>query len=271
MAKAKLIRQKIVIIGCGNVAWHIAKHLSANQRFGLFVYNHKENDALIEFKEKFECKVFSSLENITDDADFYLVCVSDSEIARIETRINLGKQDAIVMHTSGSVGLEALGERAHQSAAFYPLQTFSKGDIVNWLNVPIVIEADNEATRQRVQTFAKAFSNHIVFADYKRRLKIHLAAVMVNNFTNALYGAALELLNEKKNQSYNIQLLLPLIHQTTKKLNKMSPLVAQTGPAKRGDKIVIEKHLDLLHKHGELRKVYKSLTRLIQKQQHPHD
>jgi predicted short-subunit dehydrogenase-like oxidoreductase (DUF2520 family) len=172
------------------------------------------------------------------------------------------------MHTSGSTGLEDLGDRAHESAVFYPLQTFSKNDVINWKEVPIIIEADNESTRQRVFAFAKIFSTKILFADYKKRLKIHLAAVMVNNFTNAFYNAALELLNDKKNDAYNIQLFLPLITQTTKKLKIINPHEAQTGPAKRGDALVIDKHLEILDKHNDLRKIYKLMTKLIEKQQH---
>jgi predicted short-subunit dehydrogenase-like oxidoreductase (DUF2520 family) len=47
----------------------------------------------------------------------------------------------------------------------------------------------------------------------------------------------------------------------------MDPAAAQTGPAKRGDHNVIEKHLEVLGKKNELRKVYKQLTKLIEKQQ----
>lgn len=268
MVKVKQSRHKIVIVGCGNVAWHIAQHLSTLKKHDLFVYNHQPNSCLKEFDALYRCKTFASLDEVIDTADFYVIAVSDSSISKIETRINLKKPDALIMHTSGSVELSELGERAHQGAAFYPLQTFTKSDTVNWPEIPIIIEADNEATRARTRNFALQFSNNIVFADYKKRLKIHVAAVLVNNFTNALYNAALDLLNDKKSDQYNIELLLPLIKQTVKKLEHLSPDKAQTGPAKRGDDLVIEKHLQVLDKKGELKKIYKHLTKLIQKQQH---
>jgi predicted short-subunit dehydrogenase-like oxidoreductase (DUF2520 family) len=267
MSKARITRQKIVIIGCGNVAWHLAKQLSALKKYDLLVYNHQPNPALKDFAKLPGCKTFSNLNHVSDVADYCLVAVSDSSISKVETKINLKKPGALIMHTSGSAELSDLGDRAHNSSVFYPLQTFSKGDRVDWKNIPIIIEADNEAVRNQTREFALQFSNHIVFADYKKRLRIHLSAVMVNNFTNALYNAAVDVLNEKKSDRHTIELLLPLITQTVNKLQRLSPQEAQTGPAKRGDELVIEKHLQILEKKTELKKIYKNLTKLINKQQ----
>ena len=93
---------------------------------------------------------------------------------------------------------------------------------------------------------------------------MHLAAVLVNNFTNAMYTAADGLLSDK----LDFKLLLPLIQRTTAKLDTMSPARAQTGPAKRGDKNVMKKHLLQLKTQPELQKIYKEMSRLIKKQQH---
>jgi predicted short-subunit dehydrogenase-like oxidoreductase (DUF2520 family) len=65
----------------------------------------------------------------------------------------------------------------------------------------------------------------------------------------------------------NIELLLPLIKQGTRKLRSMSPKAAQTGPAKRGDTAVMQKHLELLKNNKELKQVYRLLSDLIAKQQ----
>ncbi|MCC6373035.1 MAG: DUF2520 domain-containing protein [Bacteroidia bacterium] len=267
MSKTITYKKKLVIIGCGNVAWHLCKHLSELKKYQITVYNHQANSALTEFKKEFACRIFPSLEAVMDDADYYLVAVSDSNIAKVEVKVHLKKANAVIIHTSGSVELSALGDRAHNGAVMYPLQTFTKSDAVNWKEIPIIVEADNEATRKQVSLLAHEFSNHIIFANYKTRLKVHLAAVLVNNFSNALYAAALDVLTDKKETEISINTLLPLIHQTVKKIEHLHPLEAQTGPAKRGDELVIEKHLDLLAKKPELRKVYKQLSKLIVKQQ----
>ena len=98
------------------------------------------------------------------------------------------------------------------------------------------------------------------------RLKLHLAAVLVNNFTNALYAEADKFVSKKiKNKNINFKLFLPIIDQTVLKLKNMTPAAAQTGPAKRRDEKVMKQHLKIL-KNNKLKEVYKQLSALINKQ-----
>src|SRR5687768_3662717 len=106
-------RQKIVIAGCGNLAWHIAKKLQALDRFNVFVYNHRHHSMLVEFRKKLLCRVESSLDNIIKDADYYFICVDDKHIQDVAKKITTTNPKSVLMHTSGSVKLGALGERAH--------------------------------------------------------------------------------------------------------------------------------------------------------------
>ncbi|MBL7910503.1 MAG: DUF2520 domain-containing protein [Bacteroidia bacterium] len=251
---------KIVIIGCGNVAWHLAKQLAAFKNYKLFVYNHKANSLLNDFKTKLKCSVTSNLKNIVTDADLYFICVADKNIASVAKRIKTKNSNAIIVHTSGSAKINELGDRSN-TAVFYPLQTFSKQDEVNWKEVPVIVEAKNAAIKTKILNLAKEFSNNVISLNYKERLKLHLAAVLVNNFTNALFVAAADLAAKDK------KILLPLIKQTVLKIQKLDPLAAQTGPARRGDKRVMEKHLKLISKNTELKKIYLQLSNLIIKQQ----
>lgn len=260
-------RQKIVIAGCGNVAWHIAKKLQALGNYSVFVYNHRHNSMLDEFKKKLKCKTGDSLEHIINDADFYFICVDDKHIESVAKKISCTKPNAVLLHTSGSIKLNVLGERAHATGVFYPLQTFSSNDEVVWDKIPIVVEASAENSTVIVQ-LAKKFSDTVILLDYEQRLKLHLAAVLVNNFTNALYQAASEFLARgSRNKNLNFDLLLPLISQTTEKVKRIDPLEAQTGPARRHDKPVLKKHISLLSKHEDLKKIYKLMSKLIVKQQ----
>src|SRR5690606_27140655 len=96
--------------------------------------------------------------------------------------------------------------------------------------------------------------------------KLHLSAVLVNNFVNALFVEANHLLADESGQR-KFDLLLPLARQTVEKVKNMDPRAAQTGPAKRGDKKIIRKHLRLLKENSDLRKIYKQLSSLIVSQQ----
>ncbi|MBL7919474.1 MAG: DUF2520 domain-containing protein [Bacteroidia bacterium] len=256
----KQARHKIVIMGCGNVAWHLAKQISSLKKYELFVYNHQPNNMLNDFKTNLNCNVASNLNKIINDAEFYFICVGDKFISTVAKKIKITK--GIVIHTSGSLKINELG--GHKNAAvFYPLQTFSKQDKINWEETPIIIEAKNAVVKNKLNTFAKQFSNDVNFLNYNARLKLHLAAVLVNNFTNALYVAANDLISENKKS----KLLLPLIKQTGLKLNNLDARAAQTGPAKRKDETVMKKHLKLLSGNDDLKKIYKQMSNLIIKQQ----
>ena len=88
---------------------------------------------------------------------------------------------------------------------------------------------------------------------------MHLAAVFVNNFTNQLYRIAHEITEA---QSVEFDILKPLIKETAKKVQILSPYMAQTGPAKRNNKKTIKRHLNTLDK--EIHKdIYKLLTKAI--------
>lgn len=256
--------QEIVIIGCGNVAWHLAKHLASLKKFKISVYNHAPNKALADFKNKLKCSVTDHLNDISNSADFYFICVSDRAVLKVSRLIH-AKESALIIHTSGSKNLKELMQQ--NSAVFYPLQTFSIEDSVNWKEIPVLIEASDKNNYQKLEKLTALFTKNMIRANSSERLTMHLSAVLVNNFANALYAAADDFLNkELKKENLNFSLLLPLIKQTTAKLERLSPLSAQTGPAKRYDEEVMKKHLQLL-KDKELKKLYKKFSTLIQNQQ----
>lgn len=259
--------KKIVIIGCGNVAWHLAKHFQSLNTYALFVYNHKANPALNDFRLKLKCKTAVGLEQVITNADYYFICVSDQFIADTARQLEIKNPNAVLLHTSGSAKIEELGNSIYGTAVFYPLQTFSKNDVVDWKEIPLIVEAQAAEVEKNVTALAKQFSKNVTALTYKERLKLHLAAVLVNNFANALYVAAAQLTGTKDHCRHTIEMLLPLIKQTTLKLEKLSPLEAQTGPAKRNDEVVLKKHSRLLAKQPELKNIYKQLSKLIVQQQ----
>ena len=89
---------------------------------------------------------------------------------------------------------------------------------------------------------------------------MHLAAVLVNNFTNHLFVEAAEIC-KKNDLSFN--LLKPIIQETFEKIETLSPQDAQTGPAIRRDEKTIKKHLKLIES-SYLKSIYKLFTSAIQ-------
>jgi predicted short-subunit dehydrogenase-like oxidoreductase (DUF2520 family) len=257
--------KKIVIIGSGNLAWHLASFFKTKKLY-TEVYNHRPSDELKLIKKRIGLKTVSNLKNITKDADYYFICVSDQHIAKVSKKIRTTKDEALVLHCSGSMPLKELSKTHQYKAVLYPLQSFSKGTAVNWKEIPLFLQASDTAANKQLNQLLKLFPGKKVLCDDESRLRIHLAAVLVNNFTNALYAEAQELMGKNHTQDL-FQLMLPLIKSGLGKLDAMSPLEAQTGPAKRKDKVVMKKHLQVLKKNKDLSKLYRLMSALIAKQQ----
>lgn len=132
-------------------------------------------------------------------------------------------------------------------------------------DIPLMVDGSDEKTLKKIQKLASSISDKVTVASDIQRLRMHLAAVIVNNFVNNLYVLA-----ESYCQQHGLDFkqLLPLIRETVKQVPSHSPQQLQTGPAVRYDAATIEKHLTLLQDDPRLREIYALLTNSIQ-QAHP--
>ena len=245
----------IVVIGSGNVGIHLCKAI--NKAKGL---------TLKQWYNRSKIQKINSLENIPftnditnlDNADIYIICVSDSAIENLSNDLQF--KNRLVVHTSGSVPMRNLNKK-NRRGVFYPLQSFSKETEISFINVPICIEANDKKDRQKLEMVATAIGSPKYFIQSDQRKILHLAAVFVNNFTNQLYRISHELTD---NKNINFDILKPLIAETSKKVQKLSPYKSQTGPAKRRDKKTIKQHCKLLEDYPTYKKIYELLTHSIQ-------
>jgi predicted short-subunit dehydrogenase-like oxidoreductase (DUF2520 family) len=252
--------KQFVILGCGNVAWHIAAHLRENHH-RVRVYNHSPNANLPDFKKQLGCLTYSSFRKVESNAHYYLVCVSDSAIEETAEHLQITNPAALLVHTSGTVSVKALGTRVHPTGVIYPVQTFSRNDRINWKEIPLLLESGNGES-ETLRKLANLFSRKIALADHKMRMQLHLSAVFANNFTNAMVGMSQELASNAMPEGGN-EMLMPLIGQTFSKLKRMGVTAAQTGPAMRKDKSVMKKHLKMLRGRPELKKIYRLMSDYI--------
>ena len=249
--------QKIVIIGCGNVASYFAERFSQHKHTILQVY-HPEIDKAKAFAIPYQAEAINDFTKITLQADLYFIAVKDDAIAGISNQLNI--ESGLVLHTSGAVKLEALN-RHKRSAVFYPLQTFTKGIKTANQNFPMLIECGNKEDEKYLAALAISLGKTVQFLNSAQRTEIHLAAVFAANFSNHCIKIAYDLMADKKHEA---QLLLPLIKESIHKLNFINPAKAQTGPAIRHDEATIEKHLNMLKNDEALRLIYELMTKSIQ-------
>ena len=248
---------QIVLIGSGNVAFHLAKafteaQIPISQIFG------RNTTELQKISEQFSIPF--STETLVD-ADLYIISVSDSSISDVSSLIK--NENALVTHTSGSVSREALSGN-YRKSVFYPLQTFSKSKNLDYSKIPFFIDAENENDEEILKNLASKISKNVMLANDEKRKYIHLTAVFACNFVNHLYARAKEI---SDSQGIPFDYFLPLIDETTQKIHELEPKLAQTGPAIRNDEKVLKLHESLLTDEEKL-KIYKTLNESIKKMYH---
>jgi predicted short-subunit dehydrogenase-like oxidoreductase (DUF2520 family) len=199
----------------------------------------------------------SDIRNIIEDADLYLLCVSDAAIAEVGAQLHYAR--GIVAHTSGSVRMDALAGNEN-IGVFYPLQTFTTGVPVDLNEVPFLCEGNSSQAESALMALALELSTKVYAISSDQREKLHVAAVFANNFTNHLLAKAHQICEENH---IPFSVLHPLILETARKATEGNPQESQTGPAQRGDAVTIEKHLDQLP-DPKLQALYKLLTQSIQ-------
>ena len=194
------------------------------------------------------------------DGDIYIFCVSDDALLSVFKNLRIN-EDALILHTSGSVPLDIFKPYRQNYGVLYPLQTFSKTRNLDFGEIPLCIEAPDKEVLKTIGQIADKLSSKVYEISSEKRKKLHLAAVLANNFTNHLYHMAGKLL-EKEDLDFN--LLRPLIFETAHKVMQMIPENAQTGPARRGDTNILNLHKSMLKDNRDIQTLYVLLSQSIQ-------
>ena len=247
---------KIVLLGAGNVGTHLCRALQNKEGLEIIQWYNRSLNSL----EK-ELVPFAVTQNLNDiiEADLYIISVSDTAIPAISKALE-GK-NGLIAHTAGSIPMEVLG--AHQNhGIFYPLQTFSKQKEVDFNQIPLCLEANQQENLNLLKNVAQAIGGPVYFINSAQRKALHVAAVFVNNFTNHLYTIGEELC---KIHDVPFSVLQPLIAETADKIKHLPPSAAQTGPAARGDQKILKDHLQYLTKESH-QKLYQLISASIQQQ-----
>lgn len=249
---------KIVCIGSGNVATHMAQAFNARGINVVQVFSRDLSHAEL-LAQKTAAQAIADLSLIRRDADLYVIAVKDDAITEIAQ--SLEGVAGLVLHTSGATDIQVL-KNCKRYGVLYPLQTFSKSRAIDFSNVPLFIEAGNQAVFSDLKLIADQLSHRVYEADSEKRRVLHLAAVFACNFVNQLYTLSADLV---EHHGLEFEMLRPLILETALKVQSAEPVNVQTGPAVRGDQQTMMNHLDLLTLTPELQGIYETLSNSIKK------
>jgi len=244
---------KIVLLGAGNLAYHLTNCLLNNTAVQLVQVYNRSIKKIDYLKDKTDIT-----DHISElkEADIYIIAVSDASISELSKNINA--KNKLVVHTAGCVDLNEIHSNTNKGV-FYPLQSFSKDKNVDFSKIPICIEASTKKDLELLENLAKSISASIYKINSEQRKSLHASAVFVNNFVNHLYYLGNGICKEN---NIPFDILSPLIQETAHKIESLTPFEAQTGPAKRFDTNTIEKHLQMLSKNQQ--EIYTLLTKSIQ-------
>ncbi len=258
MRRKNKIIKNLVLVGAGNLAVHLAAELRKKNYNILQVYSRKMKTAN-NLAVKLGANPTDNINELTQNADMYIISVVDAAIKNVLEQLRLAKQ--MVIHTSGTTGIHVFEDKFENFGVFYPLQTFSKEKAVDFGEIPIFVEANTKTNENILFEFAKTISPKVFLVDSETRKQIHIAAVFACNFTNHMFAIANRLLD---NRLLSMEILAPLLKETLRKALESNPEEVQTGPAVRNDKNTIESHLDLLSFEPKIQQLYKLISENIQ-------
>lgn len=246
----------IVLVGSGNVATQLGrKSLLAGHRIKQVYSRHLEH--AFPLAVQLQCTAVNEIQLIERNADLIIIAISDSAVMNFMG--TLGKTSTCAVHTAGALSIVALQAAGSSYGVVYPLQSLCK-EIEMIPPLTLLVDGNNAASLRQIKEFAGSITETVIEANDESRLKYHLAATIVNNFSNHLFTLA-ENYCEKENISF--ALLQPLLEETVTRLRKFSPAQTQTGPALRNDLISLDKHRKLLAGYPEITDLYDLFSRQI--------
>ena len=262
---------KIVLIGAGNVATQMGRALVAAGHQVVQVYSRTMSSAAV-LADRLHCDATDNTGTVDKTADLYIFSVKDDVLPALARQLAPGREGGVFVHTAGSVEMGVFEGLLPHFGVIYPMQTFSKARDVDFEEIPVFLEASDGQTRQLLETFAATFSKNVIAMDSAGRRQLHLAAVFACNFVNHCYALSAEIL-ERNGLSFDV--MQPLVEETARKVRFMRPAEAQTGPAVRYDKTVINRQSALLADDRQMRAIYElmseSIHRLALEKQNRHD
>lgn len=249
---------RIGLIGAGNVGWNLAAGF-ADSPYALTQVLSRSGSSAASLAEEFNIPHSGKAPgDLLPDLDLVILATSDHSVAEAALALGPHYPNTTFVHTSGSIPMEALKPTGSSIGVFYPMQTFTRGRKANWKEIPLFLEG-SPAVLNMIRPLAQFLSDRVSDLDSQGRLKLHLGAVLVSNFVNYLFLLTEEIVSELPDA--DLSTYEPLIREVVDKAFAIGPFKAHTGPARRGDEVTMNKHLNLLS--GKDEELYRMISEMI--------
>jgi predicted short-subunit dehydrogenase-like oxidoreductase (DUF2520 family) len=259
----------ISIVGFGAVGQSLAR---AFKKAGLpllsVVGRGRAGERRLTRELKVEC--LSGVAQLDQNQGIIVLAVRDDQIAdlaRSMARLDLRWKRLTVLHTSGSLAsavLAPLDKAGAGVAAWHPFQTFLKVRPAPLNGVTFGIDGNPRGVRSAF-ALSRAVGGKPLKIAARDRVPYHLSAVLACGFIATDMQMAERVLKSLGLSDSRVrEAILPIAEQTMLNVRALGPRKAMTGPAVRGDRATIRKHLAALKKlDPKLAKVYSEVTTYI--------
>lgn len=259
VSKRSIEDTPIVLVGAGNLATNLGKALYRKGFRIVQVYS-RTLDAARRLAQEVEACYTTGVDALANDGQLYIVALKDDALIELLPQLVAGRQQALWVHTAGSVPMSVWQGQVERYGVFYPMQTFSKQREVDFREIPLFLEASGRDELELLKKLGATLSKKVYEATSEQRKALHLSAVFACNFTNRMYALAEKVLQQ---HGLSFDVMLPLVDETARKVHALSPQAAQTGPAIRYDEKVINAHLDMLADNPEMQQIYRLVSESI--------
>lgn len=184
------------------------------------------------------------------DSRHILIAVNDDAIPAVASELAAGGlRGAVVLHTSGAAGpdaLQALRSTGNSVGVLHPLQTVPSAQRgIESLPGASYAFAGDAAAVEWARSLIARLGGRELEVDPRLWELYHAAAVMASNYHVTLVDSALELMETAGiARAAALTALAPIVRATTENLLEKGPERALTGPIARGDIGTVCKHLE---------------------------
>lgn len=255
---------KVVVAGTGNVASHLARALAAAPGIEMAGIASRTPSHGGELAARCGCESLTPADLPAIEADLLIVSIPDGALEDFCKTVGPLPLIRGAVHTSGTLPAAALSPLCPATGVLYPLQTFTKGTAVEMAGVPFFVETSDVKLKETLQLITKALGAGCRIVDQSQRRSLHIAGVFTNNFVNILLAKTAGILSS---EGLSLEAVRPLAEATIAKAFAIGPHAAQTGPARRGDRAVMQSQEDALPQN--LKPIYHLLSETIYHDYHP--
>ena len=195
--------------------------------------------AALESLDGFDVELVGHTDASADGVDALVLAVPDAAISAVAAAVRPAAS-AVVVHLSGSLGLDVLAPHARRASLhpLLPLPNATLGAARLRAGAWFAVAGDGIA-----RDIVDALAGHAIEVDDDARAAYHAAACIASNHVVALLAQA-----ERVAAAAGVPFAayLDLIDATVANVRAIGPVAALTGPAARGDMDTVARHLAAL-------------------------